>query len=359
VPELQAAGSDYPGWVQGYRSLPSFAADVFGPGGPITVGAAPPGTTDPAGDRIRALARQITAGTSNPYDAATAIETYLRENYQYTLTPPIPHDGTEPVTYFLFTSKQGYCEYFASAMGYLLRAAGIPARLVNGFGPGSYDSKTKQYIVRESDAHTWVEAYFPNYGWIPFEPTPDGNYFPIPRAPDKNAACSSDNQTCTGDEEGVPNPEPGSTAKQKRLEQLNSDLPDQGGLLNPNGGPGFYLPWLGIGLLLLLALGGLVYLRRYLNPRTPGDAWRRLALLARLAGERMLPGETPFEYGRRLAKAFPEAATPLRRLVDQFVLTAYAPPALAVAARTETVAAFAVVRPHLLRRLRERLRPEW
>lgn len=359
VSELEAAGASYPSWVETYRAFPSFANDAFGPGGLIPNGSGASTSRDPAGDQIRALAARITAGTGNPYDAAAAIETYLRENYQYTLTPTIPRDGSEPITYFLFTSKQGYCEYFASAMGYLLRAAGIPARLVNGYGPGTYDSKTKQYVVRESDAHTWVEAYFPNYGWVPFEPTPDGNYFPIPRAPDRSISCSSDNQICSGGEETAPNPEPGSVTKQKRLIEQNADLPNQSGLLNPSAGPAFYLPWIAIGLLLLLLLGALAYLRRYLNPRSPGDAWRRLALLARLAGERMKPGETPYEYGRRLAAAFPEMATPLRRLVEQFVLTAYAPPSQARAARTATVAAFATVRPQLLRRVRERLRPEW
>ena len=359
VAELEAAGTDYPAWVEAYRGLPSFSADVFGPGGLVSNAGGVSGSRDPSGDQIRALASKIVAGTQNPYDAAMAIETYLRENYQYTLTPPIPRDGTEPIAYFLFASKQGYCEYFASAMGYLLRAAGIPARLVNGYGPGTYDSKSKQYIVRESDAHTWVEAYFPTYGWLPFEPTPDGNYFSIPRAPDRTISCTSDNQICGGQDTTVPNPEPGDSSKQRRLERLNSDLPEQGGLLNPNSGPGFYLPWIAIGLILLLLLGGLVYLRRYLNPRSPRDAWQRLTLLARLAGERMKPGETPYEYGRRLATAFPEMAAPLRRLVEHFVLTAYAPPSRAAAARGDMVAAFAVVRPHLLRRVGERLRPEW
>ena len=103
----------------------------------------------------------------------------------------------------------------------------------------------------------------------------------------------------------------------------------------------------------------MVYLRRYLNPRSPRDAWQRLTLLARLAGERMKSGEAPYAYGGRLATAFPEMAAPLRRLVEHFVLTAYAPPSRAAAARGDMVAAFAVVRPHLLRRVGERLRPEW
>ena len=122
-------------------------------------------------DRVIALAKQITASFDNNYDKAAAIERYLRTNFGYTLQLPrsVPHD---PVANFLFDRKQGHCEYFASAMAIMLRTLGIPSRVVNGFRTGEFNDLTSQYLVRASNAHSWVEAYFPGYGWISFDPTP-------------------------------------------------------------------------------------------------------------------------------------------------------------------------------------------
>jgi hypothetical protein len=78
----------------------------------------------------------------------------------------------DPVTYFLFERKQGHCEYFASAMAVMLRSLGIAARVVNGFRGGVFNDITSQYVVRMWNAHSWVESYFPGYGWISFDPTP-------------------------------------------------------------------------------------------------------------------------------------------------------------------------------------------
>ncbi len=121
--------------------------------------------------RIADLARQITASATNNYDRALAIQTYLRNNFRYTLDPPAI-EPADPIGSFLFKSKQGYCEYFAAAMAIMLRTLEIPSRLVNGFQTGSYNRIGKDFIVRGRDAHSWVEVYFPNYGWITFDPTP-------------------------------------------------------------------------------------------------------------------------------------------------------------------------------------------
>jgi transglutaminase-like putative cysteine protease len=123
--------------------------------------------------RIPELARKITASATTPYDKSVALETYLRRNFRYTLnltgTP-----GHDPLGHFLFEMRAGHCEYFASAMTVMLRTLGIPSREVNGFLPGEYNDLAGDYIVRESDAHSWVEAYFPGSGWITFDPTPPG-----------------------------------------------------------------------------------------------------------------------------------------------------------------------------------------
>jgi uncharacterized protein YqcC (DUF446 family) len=84
---------------------------------------------------------------------------------------PAPPPNRDVVDYFLFDAKRGYCDYYATALVVLARAAGLPARLVVGYASGSFNSFTGQYIVVEADAHSWVEIYFPDYGWIEFEPT--------------------------------------------------------------------------------------------------------------------------------------------------------------------------------------------
>ena len=147
-PLLREAPAEYPGEVrEAYLQLPAL---------------------DP---RISELARQITEPAETPYDQAAAIEAYLQTRYTYTLTLT-GKPGDDALARFLFVTRAGHCEYFASAMTVLLRTRGIPARLVNGFLPGEYNDIGKDYIVRASDAHTWVEVYFPGYGWLTFDPTP-------------------------------------------------------------------------------------------------------------------------------------------------------------------------------------------
>jgi transglutaminase-like putative cysteine protease len=121
--------------------------------------------------RIAPLARQITSQASSNYDRAVAIERYLQTHYGYTLqlSRSVPRD---PLAEFLFQRKAGHCEYFASSMAIMLRTLRIPARVVNGFRGGEFNDITSQYLIRASDAHSWVEAYFPGYGWMSFDPTP-------------------------------------------------------------------------------------------------------------------------------------------------------------------------------------------
>lgn len=121
--------------------------------------------------RIAALAKSVTQGKSNEYDRAAAIQNYLRQHFGYTLNPP-SIEPSDPMGSFLFVSRQGYCAYFSSAMALMLRALSIPARVVNGFQTGEYNRVGGDFIVRARDAHSWVEVYFPGYGWLPFDPTP-------------------------------------------------------------------------------------------------------------------------------------------------------------------------------------------
>lgn len=123
--------------------------------------------------RIGPLATSIMlhANANNRYDAAKAIEQYLQREYAYSLD--MKASGPDPVADFLFNVKAGHCEYFASAMVMLLRTHGIAARLVNGFVSGEYNDAADAYTVRQFDAHSWVEVYFPETGaWVTFDPTP-------------------------------------------------------------------------------------------------------------------------------------------------------------------------------------------
>jgi transglutaminase-like putative cysteine protease len=124
--------------------------------------------------RIPELASKITAKSKNEYDKATIIQHYLMTHYSYTLDLSGPR-AKDPLANFLFVRRSGHCEYFASAMTIMLRSIGIPARYATGFLPGEYNDLGGDYIIRESDAHAWVEVYFPSYGWITFDPTPPGS----------------------------------------------------------------------------------------------------------------------------------------------------------------------------------------
>jgi protein-glutamine gamma-glutamyltransferase len=124
--------------------------------------------------RVERLAHEITASATSNYLRARSIERYLQDNFGYTLELPTLREP-DPLAHFLFERKKGHCEYFASSMAMMLRTLGVPSRIVNGFRGGEYNDLTNSYVVREKDAHSWVEAYFPEYGWVSFDPTPAGN----------------------------------------------------------------------------------------------------------------------------------------------------------------------------------------
>ena len=121
--------------------------------------------------RIPELAKQIAKNARTPFDKSLAIESYLRNRFTYTLNLT-GKPGDDPLAHFLFETRAGHCEYFASAMTIMLRTLGIPTREVNGFLPGEYNDLGGDYIVRASDAHSWVEVYFPGLDWQTFDPTP-------------------------------------------------------------------------------------------------------------------------------------------------------------------------------------------
>ena len=122
-------------------------------------------------DRVRELARKLTAGEITTYDKIRAIEAWMGRNTRYSLDiPPLPA-GEDAVERFLFEDKIGFCEQIASSLVVMLRSQGIPARLAVGYTPGERNPFTGLYEVRAKDAHAWAEVYFPSFGWVSFDPT--------------------------------------------------------------------------------------------------------------------------------------------------------------------------------------------
>jgi transglutaminase-like putative cysteine protease len=179
--QLQASGGDYSGVPAGYRMLqltPGSAEVVFGAFGsgqePLVA----------AGPRIQsgqgavaaspyagafALAQRLASQSQTPYDYVQRLLGWLRHGYTYNENPP---SHAYPLEGFLFSDRKGYCQQFAGAMALLLRMGGVPARVAAGFTPGTYDSSSHTWQVTDMDAHAWVEAWFPRYGWVRFDPTP-------------------------------------------------------------------------------------------------------------------------------------------------------------------------------------------
>ncbi|MGE5893879.1 MAG: transglutaminase-like domain-containing protein, partial [bacterium] len=120
---------------------------------------------------VRSLAKEITSGIRTAPEKASAIKQYLLKNYRYSLKTDQPQGSTTVIEHFLFTSLRGYCEHFATAMVLMLRSVGMPARLVTGFSSSQKNDLGDYYILRQSDAHSWVEAFIDGR-WILYDPTP-------------------------------------------------------------------------------------------------------------------------------------------------------------------------------------------
>jgi transglutaminase-like putative cysteine protease len=224
--------------------------------------------------RTYALAKRLKSQAATPYEYALAVNDYLREGFKYKEKPPKPPLGEEPLQYFLLESKAGYCQHFSAAMALLLRMGGVPARVATGFSPGGYSKRKQAWIVRDTDAHSWVEAWFDGYGWVTLDPTPSQTparsqiaSLAAPTAPDANAA---DNPA------GDPNAG-GNAAADRRAagarEELFNQLRGGGGTATENdggaGGSGIPL-WPLIPAALALSAGGALWYRRRRQER-PDD----------------------------------------------------------------------------------------
>ena len=302
VADLQTAGTKYPSWVTPYISL-YYGARVA------------QGYSVARDTEIAELARQIVnaAGAKTPYDQAKAIESWFiaKNRFTYTLTPPQAPTGVRPLDNFLFSSHKGFCQDFSTAMNVMLRTLGIPTRQMSGFGLGAFDEKSHQYTVNALDAHSWVEVYFPGYGWIPFEPTPDGINGPI-------------NRPLTRAQLNVPLPattEPSSRPQRR----ANDPATDTSGTAGSTPFPDIWRLLLVVGgaLLLLLVLGLLVALRWLMSVNDVTRIWRRLLFLGNRLRVGRRAGDTPQEFGARLADSVPDLDAELRRLAELYTRASF------------------------------------
>lgn len=281
-------------------------------------------TPDNLSSIVKITAQNWTSNAHNAGEAVYDLQNHLRDTtiFRYSLqNPPVP-SNIDAVTWLLQT-HQGYCTYYATAMAVMARLIGLPARVANGFSMGHYDAQKKTWTVDGTDAHSWVQIYFPNHGWLNFDPTPG---FAIPNQPPlNNTPTPSATPTHVSPSPTVPVnkhqlvPPPVNTTPPVNTPFSLDSLAVQNILLT------FSLIFL---LCSLIVLGlSIVHYQRNRSPRSMvTSVYTRLCRVAGLLGAPPAHWQTPYEYTFALSRRFPEAATALRRLADLFVRERWAAP---------------------------------
>ncbi|MEP7200453.1 MAG: transglutaminaseTgpA domain-containing protein [Chloroflexota bacterium] len=276
--------------------------------------------------RVKLLAERVVkqVNAENNFDKAAALEEFLRAfTYNEFIQPP-PADR-DVVDYFLFTSKQGYCNYYASSMSVMLRLLGIPARVVSGYARGEYDSENDVYRIRESDSHTWVEAFFPTYGWIQFEPTASQPLLERIEGTDQSDDPSSDSSSSESS---------GRVPSGRNKDEMIDELEGQGGgsgsvfdiptLAGPLAGIGYFGIFALLAGVVALATVGISW-QRHVASLTPLEAeYEGMQRYARWLGLMPRAAHTPHEFAAYLAGRIPQAAAQIRRLADLYVRSLFA-----------------------------------
>ncbi|HLW01006.1 MAG TPA: transglutaminaseTgpA domain-containing protein [Ktedonobacterales bacterium] len=263
--------------------------------------------------QIQDLARQWTDGQTTMYGMAQAIETHLRSGYAYSLHNDNPPSNEDAVAWFLTQSKKGFCTFFASSMVMLARLLGMPARVASGYTAGTYDNNG-HYVVRGTDAHTWAQIYFAQYGWINFEPS--AGFASVSR-PLPSVTPSVTATTGTGNTPGVTPTKPGrgfdvnpGDSGSNSLQSQQNDL--QVRLLLGAGGT--------LAVLVLLFGATSLWWRRLFRGLSPvAQTFGRVTLLAGWAGMKPRRAQTPYEYIGELEERLPVQAGSLHRLGELYV----------------------------------------
>ena len=298
--DLRQAGTDYHGFIRDhYLALPPDLPD-----------------------RVIELAERITVTSETPLDKAVTVQEFLRsDRFTYSQDIEAPPPGADGVDHFLFETQTGYSDYYASAMAVMLRAVGVPARLAAGYAPGLYYAETGMHVVRDLDSHGWVQVYFPDYGWIDFEPTPNWPRHERMLLSDPAAIAIG-----TGREDAE--------AIDEALEDIFDSALDAVGVppVEPGGSGAFNIDILGLLRPAAIVLGsvGVVWLvlwlawTRNLGGTTPAEkAYTKMSRLGTVAGLRRGHNQTPLEYARSVGAAAPAVASAAQRIGWAFAVGRY------------------------------------
>jgi transglutaminase-like putative cysteine protease len=294
---LRRAGTVYPDWVlERYLELPSNSSP-----------------------RIAELAAAIADPQPNPYDKAEALTGWLRANIIYNEAIEAPPPNTDALVHLLFESKEGYCTYYASALAVMLRSQGIPARVAAGYTRGTLDEERGTFRVYSTNAHTWVEVFFPRYGWVEFEPT--AAQPAIVRTASGRGGTGQD-----GDAESERNlreerPLPLDDEYWRGLDELDEGTPARNSLASKLG-----LIVAGAVFLLVLVAAGAILLsdRRAMGKvSVAAQAYYRMGLFGRWLGAPLVPVQTPHERAAVLIGSAPEAAAPIDVITGLYVEERY------------------------------------
>ena len=283
-------------------------------------------------ERVRDLALAVTADATNPYEQAEALAAYLQRDpsFTYETVVPKPPDGEDLVDFFLFdpeSDRQGYCQYYASAMVVMARSLDLPARVAVGFAPGELIEEDT-YLVREANAHAWAEIYFPGYGWQIFEATKSiDSRFTRPTGDPSTVTPPANGRDPLLDFELDP-------ADRRNISALPSvdfidgaidaTRPDAPGAADSaRSGNALVIAVLVVGAAAFIWIR-MRHLQRRWRLLPAGDrAWQRLTLAADRAGVGPRPSETIYEYSGWLEEQLPAHVEPIRTVADGKVWQAY------------------------------------
>lgn len=275
---------------------------------------------------VLATALNWTNGTNNVYSAMLALQDHLNNPAAFTYSvsnPPVPQN-IDAVTWLLH-SRRGYCTYYTTAMAVMARLLGVPARVVGGFSQGHYDARQKAWVVNGSDAHSWVQVYFPGYGWVNFDPTPG---FSLNKPTDPATTPPPAKTSTPAAAHSSPTPQKGKVGAQptSTTPRNGTPLADSGDALAAQD---LLMVFSLLFLLCSCAVLGFAVVR-YRSRRAPlapvASIYARLCRLAGLIGSPPASWQTPYEYTSVLSRRFPQASTTLRRLADLFVRERWAAP---------------------------------
>jgi transglutaminase-like putative cysteine protease len=306
IEQLRSAGSNYPPAIrERYLQLP-----------------------DTLPDRVSELARQIVADAkaTTPYDQAAALEAWLRKNITYNDQINAPAAGQDGVDYVLFVTKQGFCDYYASSMAVMARSLGLPSRVATGFAQGTFDTRRGVYQVYQNNAHTWTEIYFPQYGWVQFEPTASQQTIERPQsAGDGSPGSETDQRNSAArqghdpnDQEFDPFAGPARSSDLENRSQTTFSL-------------SLAVQLIIAGAILLLFLGGGLWLAVwwYENRQAPrksgGGTWAfaRLTRLGSWLRVKWSTAHTPFEQAQLIGQVVPKRQGEIDHLADLYVRERY------------------------------------